>query len=147
MADSVKLFWDDGGTVYLSTTYRKLQRTPVDPPIKDFAIHICTVVLSTGRCTSQPVLIRESSSGVAEGSHILKRGKYYYLFTAEGGTESGHCEWVLGLRKALSDLGNSVLTIHCGGTGQKTRCRIRGMLILWLMRVEIGGMCFWGSGR
>jgi len=91
---SVKLFWDDDGTVYLSTTYRKLQRTPVDPPIKDFAIHICTVVLSTGRCTSQPVLIRESLSGVAEGSHIIKRGKYYYLFTAEGGTESGHCEWV-----------------------------------------------------
>jgi beta-xylosidase len=50
--------------------------------------------LPTGRCTSEPVLIRESSSGVAEGSHILKRGKYYYLFTAEGGTESGHCEWI-----------------------------------------------------
>lgn len=40
------------------------------------------------------MLIRESSSGVAEGSHIFKRGQYYYLFTAEGGTESGHCEWV-----------------------------------------------------
>lgn len=50
--------------------------------------------LETGSCTSRPRLIRESSSGVAEGSHILKRGKYYYLFTAEGGTESGHCEWV-----------------------------------------------------
>ena len=39
-------------------------------------------------------MIRESLSGVAEGSHIYKRGRYYYLFTAEGGTESGHCEWV-----------------------------------------------------
>lgn len=90
----MKLFWDDDGTVYLSTTYRKHHRTPVTPPIKDFAVHICTVDLSTGRSTSQPKLLRESASGVAEGSHILKRGNFCYLFTAEGGTESGHCEWV-----------------------------------------------------
>lgn len=55
---------------------------------------MCTVDLATGSSTSEPKLIRESSSGVAEGSHIFKRGRYYYLFTAEGGTESGHCEWV-----------------------------------------------------
>ena len=89
----VQLFWDDDGTVYLSTTHRKLKRTP-GLNLKDFAIHICTVDLETGNSTSQPVMIRESPSGIAEGSHILKRGKYYYLFTAEGGTESGHCEWV-----------------------------------------------------
>lgn len=62
--------------------------------LKDFAIHICTVDLVTGHSTSEPKLVRESSSGVAEGSHIFKRGRYYYLFTAEGGTESGHSEWV-----------------------------------------------------
>ncbi|KAJ5349587.1 Concanavalin A-like lectin/glucanase subgroup [Penicillium brevicompactum] len=87
------LFWDDDGTVYLSSTYRKLEPTP-GVKLKDFAIHICTVDLSTGKSTSEPRLIRESSSGVAEGSHIFKRGRYWYLFTAEGGTESGHCEWV-----------------------------------------------------
>ncbi|KAF4186723.1 hypothetical protein CNMCM7927_005110 [Aspergillus lentulus] len=87
------LFWDDDGTVYLSSTYRKLVRTP-GANIKDFAIHIATVDLETGNSTSEPRLIRESASGVAEGSHIFKRGRYYYLFTAEGGTESGHCEWV-----------------------------------------------------
>ncbi|KAJ5169245.1 uncharacterized protein N7482_004839 [Penicillium canariense] len=87
------LFWDDDGTVYLSSTYRKLRPTP-GVKLKDFAIHICTVDLATGHSTSEPKLIRESSSGVAEGSHIFKRGRYYYLFTAEGGTESGHCEWV-----------------------------------------------------
>ncbi|RAH59455.1 glycosyl hydrolase [Aspergillus piperis CBS 112811] len=87
------LFWDDDGTVYLSSTYRKLERTP-GANLKDFAVHIVTVDLETGASTSEPKLIRESSSGVAEGSHIFKRGKYYYLFTAEGGTESGHCEWV-----------------------------------------------------
>lgn len=48
-------------------------------------------------------MIRESSSGVAEGSHIFKRGRYWYLFTAEGGTESGHCEWVN--RSEVSPLG------------------------------------------
>ncbi|KAJ5927849.1 hypothetical protein N7466_006805 [Penicillium verhagenii] len=87
------LFWDDDGTVYLSSTYRKLERTP-NANIKDFAVHVCTVDLDTGHSTSEPRLIRESVSGVAEGSHIFKRGRYYYLFTAEGGTESGHCEWV-----------------------------------------------------
>ncbi|EPE34989.1 Arabinanase/levansucrase/invertase [Glarea lozoyensis ATCC 20868] len=88
------LFWDNDDTVYLSTTYRKHIRTEVTPPIKDFAIHITTVDLATGRSTSLPKCIRASTSGVAEGSHILKRNGYYYLFTAEGGTESGHCEWV-----------------------------------------------------
>ncbi|KAL2867222.1 glycoside hydrolase family 43 protein [Aspergillus lucknowensis] len=87
------LFWDDDGKVYLSSTYRKINRTP-GKPIKDFAIHISTVDLATGTATSAPRLIRESASGVAEGSHIFKRGKFYYLFTAEGGTESGHSEWV-----------------------------------------------------
>ncbi|KAL3473261.1 glycosyl hydrolase [Aspergillus californicus] len=89
------LFWDDdeAGTVYLSSTYRKITRTP-GKPIKDFAIHVSTVDLESGRATSAPRLIRESGSGVSEGSHIFKRGGFYYLFTAEGGTESGHCEWV-----------------------------------------------------
>ncbi|KAJ5501830.1 Concanavalin A-like lectin/glucanase subgroup [Penicillium expansum] len=87
------LFWDDDGTVYLSSTYRKIQPTS-GAKLKDFAIHICTVDLTTGHSTSAPKLIRESSSGVAEGSHIFKRGRYWYLFTAEGGTESGHSEWV-----------------------------------------------------
>ncbi|KAJ5864106.1 Concanavalin A-like lectin/glucanase subgroup [Penicillium soppii] len=87
------LFWDDDGKVYLSSTYRKIEPTP-NAKLKDFAIHICTVDLNTGHSTSEPKLIRESSSGVAEGSHIYKRGRYWYLFTAEGGTESGHCEWV-----------------------------------------------------
>ncbi|KAL3437026.1 glycosyl hydrolase [Aspergillus tetrazonus] len=89
------LFFDDDGTVYLSSTYRKHQRTITNgAPLKDFAIHISTIDLQTGDVTSAPKLIRSSSSGVSEGSHIFKRGRYYYLFTAEGGTESGHSEWV-----------------------------------------------------
>jgi beta-xylosidase len=89
------LFWDEDGTVYLSTTVRKRGWTPAEKR-KGFAIHVCSVDMEMGRSTSELKMIRESvvGSGVAEGSHIIKRGRYYYLFTAEGGTESGHSECV-----------------------------------------------------
>ncbi|KAH7073143.1 glycosyl hydrolase [Paraphoma chrysanthemicola] len=87
------LFWDDDGIVYLSSTYRKVDRD-AQSKLKDFAIHVSTINLETGTLTSAPKLIRESSSGIAEGSHLFKFHGYYYLFTAEGGTESGHCEYV-----------------------------------------------------
>ncbi|KFA50105.1 hypothetical protein S40293_06381 [Stachybotrys chartarum IBT 40293] len=87
------LFWDDDGKVYLSTTVRMGQRTP-GLKLKDFAIHISEIDLPTGRTLTAPRMIRDSPFGVAEGSHIFRKGKYYYLFTAEGGTEAGHQEWV-----------------------------------------------------
>ncbi|KAF4544217.1 Glycosyl hydrolases family 43 [Lasiodiplodia theobromae] len=93
------LFFDPPHT-YLSTTLRKSPRTtilpPGHPPLKDFAIHLSRLDLATGRALSAPRLIRESlvGAGVAEGSHLFKRGKWYYLFTAEGGTEGGHNEVV-----------------------------------------------------
>jgi hypothetical protein len=34
-----QIFWDAGGTVYLSSTYRKLDRAPAST-LNDFAIHI-----------------------------------------------------------------------------------------------------------
>ncbi|KAJ8119998.1 hypothetical protein ONZ43_g3181 [Nemania bipapillata] len=55
----------------------------------------------TGRTLTPPHLIRESPYGIAEGSHILRRGEYYYLFTAEGGTEAGHQEWVFRSREGV----------------------------------------------
>ncbi|KAI9046734.1 hypothetical protein LZ554_009472 [Drepanopeziza brunnea f. sp. 'monogermtubi'] len=88
------LFWDDDGRVYLSTTTRTSTRSSGNPAKKDFAIHISEIALPTGRTLTAPTVIRASPSGVAEGSHIVKRGRYYYLFTAEGGTEQGHQEWV-----------------------------------------------------
>ncbi|KAF1835200.1 putative glycosyl hydrolase, partial [Decorospora gaudefroyi] len=87
------LFWDDDGHVYLSSCYRKVDRSP-ESKMKDFCIHISTVDLESGSLTSTPKMIRESGSGIAEGPHLFKRNGYYYLFTAEGGTESGHCEYV-----------------------------------------------------
>jgi beta-xylosidase len=68
---------------------------PKDSKLKDFAIHISEIDLATGRTLTAPRVIRMSPYGIAEGSHIVKRNRYYYLFTAEGGTESGHQEWVL----------------------------------------------------
>ncbi|KAH6617415.1 glycosyl hydrolase [Chaetomium tenue] len=90
------LFWDDTTTpskVYLSTTVRLARRTPGPHPLKDFAIHISEIDLASGRTLTPPRVIRASPFGVAEGSHTLRRGRYYYLFTAEGGTEAGHQEW------------------------------------------------------
>ncbi|OLN92777.1 Non-reducing end alpha-L-arabinofuranosidase BoGH43B 2 [Colletotrichum chlorophyti] len=87
------LFWDDDGKVYLSTTVRMGKRTP-GLKLKDFAIHISEIDIATGRTLTPPRVIRESPHGIAEGSHIIRKGKYYYLFTAEGGTEAGHQEWV-----------------------------------------------------
>lgn len=87
------LFWDDeDGKVYLSTTVRMARRTR-GLKLKDFAIHISEIDLQTGRTLTAPRMIRDSAFGVAEGSHIIRKGKYYYLFTAEGGTEAGHQEW------------------------------------------------------
>jgi beta-xylosidase len=87
------LFWDDDGKVYLSTTVRMAERTP-GLKLKDFAIHVSEIDLISGRTLTVPKMIRASAFGVAEGSHIMRRGDYYYLFVAEGGTEAGHQEWV-----------------------------------------------------
>ncbi|KAJ9130888.1 Arabinanase/levansucrase/invertase [Coniochaeta hoffmannii] len=95
------LFWDDAvspAKVYLSTTVRVADR-PRESKQKDFAIHISEIDLATGRTLTPPVVIRSSPHGIAEGSHILRRGGWYYLFTAEGGTEAGHQEWVFRSRK------------------------------------------------
>ena len=63
--------------------------------LKDLAVHISEIDLASGRTLTSPKVIRTSPYGIAEGSHIIKRNQYYYLFTAEGGTESGHQEWVM----------------------------------------------------
>jgi beta-xylosidase len=62
--------------------------------LKDFAIHISEIDLPSGCSLTIPRVIRKSPHGITEGSHIIKRCSYYYLFTAEGGTEAGHQEWV-----------------------------------------------------
>lgn len=94
------LFWDDDGKVYLSTT-RRLSDRPAGSKLKDFAIHISEVDLATGRTLTPATVARRSPHGLAEGSHLLRRGPWYYLFTAEGGTEAGHQEWVFRSRRGV----------------------------------------------
>ncbi|KAK6068857.1 Non-reducing end alpha-L-arabinofuranosidase BoGH43B 2 [Seiridium cupressi] len=95
------LFWDDATSkVYLSTTTRLKDRQPSSVQ-KDFAIHISEIDLPTGRTLTPPVVIRKSHHGIAEGSHIFRRGEYHYLLTAEGGTEAGHQEWIFRSRKGV----------------------------------------------
>lgn len=86
--------------MYLSTTTRLSDRAP-DSRQKDFAIHISQIDLPTGRTLTPPAVIRKSPHGIAEGSHIIKRNGFYYLFTAEGGTEAGHQEWVFRSREGV----------------------------------------------
>ncbi|CAO2654047.1 Nn.00g107800.m01.CDS01 [Neocucurbitaria sp. VM-36] len=95
------VFWDDAtGKTYLSTTVRIADRSPTSK-LKDFAIHVSEIDLPTGKTLTPPVCIRQSEYGVAEGSHIMKRGEYFYLFVAEGGTEAGHQEWVFRSKKGV----------------------------------------------
>ncbi|KAJ4299801.1 hypothetical protein N0V90_005047 [Kalmusia sp. IMI 367209] len=94
------LFWDSDDRCYLSTTVRISKRDPASK-LKDFAIHISEIDAATGRTLTPPVVIRQSKYGVAEGSHILRKGEYYYLFVAEGGTEAGHQEWVFRSKESV----------------------------------------------
>lgn len=51
----------------------------------------------SGQSLAEPTLCRHSTLGGgvgAEGPHIFVRDDYYYLITAEGGTEREHQEWV-----------------------------------------------------
>lgn len=62
-------------------------------PIKDrFSIFACEIDITTGRNLTRPVLLRQSAliNECAEGPHIFKKDGWYYLLTAEGGTEYHH---------------------------------------------------------
>lgn len=52
--------------------------------------------IESGRQLTPTKLIKYGNlgNGITEGPHIFKRGKYYYLITAEGGTEIEHQEWI-----------------------------------------------------
>lgn len=80
----------------------RLAQRPPNSSQKDFAIHISEIEQTTGRSLTAPAVIRKSPYGIAEGSHIIKRGGWYYLFTAEGGTEAGHQEWVFRSKEGVN---------------------------------------------
>lgn len=83
------LFWDNDGTVYLSTAYPEF-----GPEGGNSTIYQSKLDLTTGHSLTQPTLIYRSSLPEkirwAEGPHVYYINGTYYLSVAEGGTEVLH---------------------------------------------------------
>lgn len=101
---SPQLFIDDQtGKTYLSwATFcddSEFDRPKGMVPIATF---ICEIDLTTGRQTTPRRLLRygTAGSGVCEGPHIFRKDGYYYLSTADGGTEIGHQQWICRSRES-----------------------------------------------
>jgi len=81
------LFFDEGGTVYYTTSYRQ-------------GIYQSRIDARTGERLSEPRLIWSGTGGqYPESPHIYRIRDWYYLFIAEGGTEYGHMETVARSRR------------------------------------------------
>lgn len=89
----VQLFFDDDDRVYLSSApkCRPHNGITTDPPPHLISMG-CEIDIKTGRSLSPPTVLRVSPTGrrIAEGPHIYKINGWYYLLTAEGGTEKEH---------------------------------------------------------
>lgn len=90
------LFWDDDGKVYLTST---LGAGFVLPDPGYFSIWITEIDLSTGNSLTESRVLHVSTlplntPRLAEGSHLYKRDGYYYLMTAEAGTDVQHREMI-----------------------------------------------------
>ena len=84
------------GTTYLSTTKGAHDLHP-EPGY--FSIFLTTIDLTTGNSLAPSSLFYVSplpinTPRLAEGSHFYFRNGWYYLFTAEGGTDNAHREMV-----------------------------------------------------
>ncbi|KAH6991431.1 glycosyl hydrolase [Ilyonectria sp. MPI-CAGE-AT-0026] len=89
------LFFDDDGKVYFSAVNQVK-----DPKITKHGLGLATftaeIDLNTGSCVG-PIRwnrMSEFGFGIAEGPHIFRKDGYYYLSTAEGGTDEGHQQWI-----------------------------------------------------
>ncbi|KAJ5658926.1 hypothetical protein N7507_005377 [Penicillium longicatenatum] len=89
------LFFDDDEKVYFSAV-----NMITDPRVKKHGLGLASftseIDLATGRRLGPVKYNRISpfSIGIAEGPHIFKKDGYYYLSTAEGGTDEGHQQWI-----------------------------------------------------
>lgn len=74
---------DDGRTYWVNQVY--------GPDTFSRGIECCEIDLTEMRLTGEPRLLWPGTSvGYTEGPHIYKRGGWYYLLTAEGGTFHNH---------------------------------------------------------
>ncbi|TDZ18630.1 Non-reducing end alpha-L-arabinofuranosidase BoGH43A [Colletotrichum orbiculare MAFF 240422] len=89
------LFFDDDGKVYFSAVNQIK-----DPNITRHGLGLASftteIDLATGDAIG-PIRWNRWSDfglGIAEGPHIFKKDGFYYLSTAEGGTDEGHQQWI-----------------------------------------------------
>lgn len=93
-----QLFFDDAtGKVWVATA--DLCRDPEVLSKKTGIPVYCTtreIDINTGRnlTLEQTICYTSVGNGVAEGPHIFRKGKYYYLSVAIGGTEILHQQWI-----------------------------------------------------
>jgi beta-xylosidase len=83
------LFFDDDGKVYLTTTFPEFVDTG------NFANWISEIDIETGNAVSDIRLFHTSTvpkelGTLTEGSHIYKINDWYYLLTADSGTDYNH---------------------------------------------------------
>ncbi|GAB7329980.1 hypothetical protein MBLNU13_g01676t1 [Cladosporium sp. NU13] len=90
------LFFDDDGKTYLSAVNMVREPGVTNGNGLCLATHTCEIDIDTGNSLSDSKWQRISTApnGVAEGPHIFKLGDYWYLSTAEGGTDEGHQQWI-----------------------------------------------------
>ena len=95
----MQILFDDDDRTYLTCTRFHFTYEP------EFSMKIVSYSnefdLATGRSLTKPRLTMDSVLGTAEGCHVIKREGWYYLFTAEGGTQDGHQEWVYRSRQPM----------------------------------------------
>ncbi|PLB46171.1 hypothetical protein P170DRAFT_363814 [Aspergillus steynii IBT 23096] len=78
------LFFDDDGRAYISGSSWR--------PSPSCGISCFEIEIDTGRKLSEETMLWYGHTQIIpEGPHIYKRGGYYYLLVAEGGTHEGHC--------------------------------------------------------
>lgn len=75
------LFWDDDGSAYCCGSNQ--------------GAYLCKINPDTGELLSEGKVVWEGTGGCCpEGPHLYKKGGWYYLMIAEGGTEYGHMETI-----------------------------------------------------
>ncbi|KAL4811963.1 glycosyl hydrolase [Aspergillus spinulosporus] len=121
------LFFDTNGKTYLSAVNQITQ-----PSIPKHGLGLATftveIDLDSGRCLAPPTwtCISGHGLGIAEGPHIFQKDEYYYLTTAEGGTDEGHQQWirrsVVGPLGPWEDAPEGVNPILCNGNDTEIRC-------------------------
>jgi beta-xylosidase len=95
------LFFDDDDRVYLSVS--RFSTGPRQPQGSKLVTYACEIDLATGNSLTptKPIRVSTVKPGVAEGPHICKRGVWYYLITADGGTGPNHQVWITRSRHPL----------------------------------------------